>query len=122
MPRRPRKDTENDPNIYISRQFPPATTIEARENQLIALATDRAEQQLRDGTASSQVIVHYLKLGSTRERLEQELMEQKRELDAAKTEAMKSAKHVEELYANALNAMKRYSGNFGNEEDTYEDD
>ena len=50
-----------------------ALSPEAREQQLVAMATDLAEKQLRDGTASSQVITHYLKLGSTRERLEQEL-------------------------------------------------
>lgn len=88
----------------------PALTPEARENQLIYLATELAEQQLRDGTASSQVITHYLKLGSTKERIEKEILEKQKELISAKTEALQSAKRVEELYANAINAMKRYSG------------
>lgn len=89
---------------------PPAKTIEARENQLIALAVDLAEQQLSQGTASSQVITHYLKLGSTKERLEKDILEQQKHLLQAKTEAIQSAKKVEELYKNALNAMKSYSG------------
>jgi hypothetical protein len=88
----------------------PATTPEARENQLIALAVDLAERQLSKGTASSQVITHYLKLGSTKERLEKELLKEQMELMKAKTEAIQSAKRVEELYVNALNAMRSYSG------------
>jgi hypothetical protein len=89
---------------------PPAKTIEARENQLISLAVDLAEQQLSQGTASSQVITHYLKLGSTKERLEKEILEQQKHLLQAKTEAIQSAKKVEELYKNALDAMRTYSG------------
>lgn len=92
------------------RRYRPATTPEGRENQMIALAVDLAEQQLRDGTASSQVITHYLKMGSARERLEREMMEEKKKLLEAKTEAVNSAKRTEELYAKALNAMRSYSG------------
>ena len=88
----------------------PATTPEARENQLIALAEARAEEQLRNGTASSQVICHYLRLGSMRERLEREKLEDEVRLLKAKTEALESAKRVEELYSNALQAMRSYSG------------
>lgn len=88
----------------------PATTIEARENQMIALAVDCAEEQLRNGTASSQVIVHYLKLGSTKERIEKEILLKQKELIAAKTENLQSIKRIEELYKNAMEAMRRYSG------------
>lgn len=88
----------------------PALTPEAREDQLIALATNLAEQQLRDGTASSQVITHYLKLGTTRERLEREILREQKEMIKAKAEALKSEKRVEELYAEALSAMRKYSG------------
>ena len=98
------------------RRRPPATTPEARENQLISLAVDLAEKQLSKGTASSQVITHYLKLGSTKERIEKEILEKQKELIIAKTEAMKSAKKVEELYMNALNAMRAYSGHGGDDE------
>lgn len=94
----------------VSRKMRPALSPEARENQLISLAVDLAEQQLREGTASSQVITHYLKLGSTKEKIEKEILEKQKELINAKTENLKSAKRVEELYADALNAMKNYSG------------
>lgn len=92
------------------RKMRPALTPEARENQLIYLATDLAEKQLREGTASSQVITHYLKLGSSKERLEREKLEEENKLLRAKTEALQSAKRIEELYASAISAMKKYSG------------
>ena len=98
----------------------PAITPEAREDQLICLATDLAERQLREGTASSQVISHYLKLGSTRERLERERLEVENEMLRAKTESLQSSKRVEELYMQALNAMRRYSGQ--ESEDNYDED
>lgn len=98
------------------RRQPPATTPEARENQLIALAVDLAEEQLSQGTASSQVITHYLKMGSTKERIEKEILEKQKELLQAKTEAIQSAKRVEELYTNALDAMRSYSGQGGDNE------
>lgn len=101
------------------RSIRPAISPEARENQMIALAVDLAEKQLIEGTASSQVITHYLKLGSTKERIEKEILEKQKELITAKTEALQSAKRVEELYANALNAMRNYSGQgtSGNQDD-----
>lgn len=89
---------------------PPATSFEGRENQMVSLAVDLAERQLQEGTASAQVISHYLKLGSTRERLEQERLAQENELLKARVEAMASAKRVEELYMQALNAMRSYAG------------
>lgn len=88
----------------------PATTPEGRENQLISLAVDLAEEQLRNGTASAQVISHYLKLGSSREKLEQERLEQEVGLLKIKAEAIASAKRVEELYGQALDAMRSYAG------------
>lgn len=98
----------------------PALTPEAREGQLIALATDLVEQRLRDGTATSQEVVHFLRLGSMRERLERERLENENILLRAKTEALESQAKVEELYANAIKAMQRYSGNYNDDED--EDD
>lgn len=89
----------------------PATNPEARENQLIALAVDLAEKQLMEGTASSQVITHYLKLGSTKERIEKEILEKQKDLLEAKTDALRSAKRIEELYANAIDAFQIYRGN-----------
>lgn len=100
-----------------SRKMRPALTPEARENQLISLAVDLAEKQLMEGTASSQVITHYLKLGSTKERIEKEILEKQKELIVAKTESLQSTKRMEELYVNAIRAMKSYSGNGGSEED-----
>ncbi len=97
-------------NLPDSPRRPPGTTPEARENQLISAAVDLAEKQIREGTASSQVISHYLKLGSSRERLEQERIRHENELLTAKAEMMASQKKVEEMYALALVAMKSYSG------------
>ena len=77
---------------------------------MIALATNLAEQQLRDGTASSQVITHYLKLGSTKERLEKEMMEKQKELIEAKTKNLQSYEKIEELYNKAMAAMSEYTG------------
>lgn len=88
----------------------PATTPEAREQQLVALAVDLAEKQLLEGTASSQVITHYLKLGSTKEKIEKEILEKQKELIEAKTQSLQSAQRIEELYTNALDAMRNYSG------------
>lgn len=100
-----------------TKKIRPATTPEARENQLIALAVDLAEKQLVEGTASSQVITHYLKLATQKEKLEREILESKKELMKAQTENLQAAKRIEELYTNALKAMQHYSG-----QDTEEDD
>lgn len=88
----------------------PARTPEAREKQMINLAIDLAEKQLREGKASSQVITHYLKLGSTKEIIERDILERQKELLEAKTEAIKSAAKIEELYEGAIKAMRDYSG------------
>ena len=95
----------------MAKERAPAVTPEGRENQLIALAVNLAEKQLLKGSASSQVITHYLKLGSTKEDIEKQILRKQMELITAKTEAIKSGKKTEELYKNALNAMRRYSGN-----------
>lgn len=89
---------------------PPATTIEGRENQLIAAAVDLAEKRIRDGTASSQVLTHYLKLGSTREQLEKDKIRNENELLKARVEDMRSSAGIEEMYAEAIKAMRAYSG------------
>ena len=105
-------------NKRSSLDIRPALTPEARENQMICLAVDLAEEQLRNGTASSQVITHYLKLGSTKERIEKEILERQKELIVAKTENLKAAKRIEELYTDAIAAMRRYSGQ-GDTDDNY---
>lgn len=103
----PRRSKEEAPPKTRRR---PATTPDSRENQLIAKAVDLAEKQIEDGTVSSQVLTHYLKLGSSRERLEQERLRNENVLLKTKAEAMASAKKVEELYGQALNAMRSYAG------------
>ena len=97
----------------------PALSVEAREAHLIALAEDLAEQQLRDGTASSQLITHYLKLGSTRERLEKKLLAEQVELASAKKDNIRAQARQDEMYAAAMTAMPRYNGDVDEE---YEDE
>lgn len=94
----------------------PGLTPEARENQLIALATNLVEERLRNGTASSQEVTTILKLASTREKLEQEKLELELRMIEAKTEQLKSQASMEQLYSEAIKAMKTYSGN-GDEDD-----
>ena len=87
----------------------PAITPEGREDQMIAYAIDLAEQQLRNGTASSQVITHYLKLGSMKERQERQKLEEEIKLLKAKTEAIKSEQERNELYSQVIEAIRTYS-------------
>lgn len=97
-------------NASKERKIRPATTPEGRENQLISQAINLAERQLSEGTASAQVISHYLKLGSSRERLEQERLARENELLRVRAESMESSKEVQQLYQEALNAMRSYAG------------
>lgn len=83
---------------------------EAKENELISLAVDLAEKKLRDGTAPTQVIVHYLKLATERDQLERDMLEKKTELINAQIDSLESTKHIEELYSEAIKAMRIYSG------------
>lgn len=92
------------------RKTRPAITVEAQENKMISLAVELAERQLIEGTASSQVITHYLKLGTMKERLEREKLEEENKLLRAKTEALESYKDIKALYGEALKAMRKYSG------------
>ena len=98
-------------NANTDRKIRPALTPEARENQLIALAVDLVQQRLLDGSASSQETTHFLKLGSMKNQLEMEKLREENKLLKAKTESIQSDIRVEELYAEAINAMRRYSGN-----------
>ena len=117
MPRHTNKSSTNE----TKKTRRPAITPEAKENQMISLAVDLAERQLREGTASSQVISHFLKLGSSKEKLEQEILQVQKELIRAKADSMQSAKKTEELYNKALAAMRVYSGG-GPEDDEPPDD
>ena len=96
-------------------------TPEARENQMISLAMDLAEQQLRDGTASSQLITEFVKRGSTKARVEKELLEKQRDLAAAKAESIKAADRLEELLPKVMKAMGRYRGE-DDEEEEFDDE
>ncbi len=93
-----------------TKRFAPAKTDEERENQLISLAYDLVEQRLRDGTATSQETVHFLKLGSSREKLDREKIQLEMELDEAKKQSLQSASRIESLYADAVNAFASYQG------------
>jgi hypothetical protein len=99
----------------------PATTPEGREHQIVNLTMDLAERQIRDGTASSQVMTHFLKLASPRERLEREKLEAENAVLKAKVEQLQSARNVEQLYSEALNAMRQYSGQDPIEDEGYDD-
>lgn len=114
MPRIKKTNSSN-----TDRKIRPALTPEARENQLIALAVDLVEQRLLDGSASSQETTHFLKLGSMKNQLEMEKLREENKLLKAKTESIQSAKRVEELYTEAINAMRRYSGNTNANADEY---
>lgn len=96
----------------------PAYTTEAREAQLINMAINRAEQQLEDGTASSQVITHFLKLGTERAKLEREKIAAEVALANAKVDMIKSQQTSEQMYQEAISAFRTYTGN---SEDYYED-
>lgn len=102
-----------------TRKRRPALTPEARENQMISYAIDLAEKQLIEGTASSQVITHFLKLGSSKERIEKEILEKQKSLIEAKTKAYQSSDDMKELYAEAIKAMRTYSGHGDPDEDEY---
>lgn len=103
------------------RVFSPAISDEAREQQLVLLAYDLAEKQLRDGTASSQVIHDFLRLGSRRERLERDILEEQKKLVIAKTENLEFSKKLESIYLDAVKAMSRYQGRSDDEYETVED-
>lgn len=99
-----------DDSSSSARRIRPALSPEARENQMIALAVDCAERQLQEGTASSQVITHYLKLGTMKEKLELERLQGEIELQKAKTKALANAEEIKILYEQALTAMRTYNG------------
>ena len=105
-----KKVRKKDDKDSSSNKIRPALTPEARENQMISLAVDLAEKQLQEGTASSQVITHFLKLGSTKQQLEKQKLEEENKLLRAKTENLQSMGRIEELYEEAINAMGNYAG------------
>lgn len=110
MARNSKKVNESTPSLRNRRKIAPAATPEGRERQLISMAYDLAEEQIRNGTVSSQVLAQFIRAGAVHEMLEKEKLKADLELARAKVEALESAKHVEELYANAIEAMKSYGG------------
>lgn len=112
MPKKPKETFEViDEEIRFINA--PASSLESRENQLINHAINLAEKQLIEGTASSQVIVHYLKLGTQRERIERDILAKQAKLITAKTDSIETAKTTEELYNKAIDAMKSYGPSNG---------
>lgn len=101
---------KTDMSNTTARRQRPALSPEARENQLISYAIDLVEERLLNGTASSQETTHFLKLATTKARLEKEILEQQKELMVAKTEQIRSEQHKEELYEEVINALRKYNG------------
>jgi len=97
-------------NNKPKRASKPATTLEGRENQLISKAMDLVEKKIENGTATSQELTHFLKLGTTREILEQQRLAQENELLRAKVDRLASDTRQEALYEEAIAAMRRYAG------------
>lgn len=111
-----KKDQKNESQTESS--LPPVITEEALENAMISEAMKLAYRQLKEGTASSQVITHFLKLGSTKERVEREILERQKDLLTAKTEAINESKVTESLYREAIDAFRTYSGQKYEDDDT----
>ena len=88
----------------------PATTPEGREQQMISHAFDLAEKQLLDGSASAQVITHFLKFGSSQNKLEQEKLRKENLLAQARVDQISATAQNSELYQEAINMMKVYTG------------
>ena len=101
---------KENPSGESPRRRRPASTPESRESQMIGLADELAEKQLREGTASAQVITHFLKLGSSREKLEQAKLTLETKLVEAKTEQIAEQQRSAELFADAIKAMRMYQG------------
>ena len=114
MPRKKKED-----GLPQKRRLRPALTPEARENQLISLSMDVAEQKLLEGTASSQIIVHFLKLGTSKNELEMEKLRHETALLEAKKSSLEANQRSEEMYEKALRAFTKYRGleNGGDEDD-----
>lgn len=106
----PRIQEKRWTRLMANHKTPTARSAEAREMEMIALATDLAEKQLREGTASAQVITHYLKLATTREQLEKRELEAKIKMLEAKKEEIEAAKHDSELLSKAISAFTSYQG------------
>lgn len=121
MARKARVHSE-DEEERVERRSAPALNPEAREQELINDALNLAAKQMREGTASSQVITHFLKLGTERERTERELLQLNKELVKAKTEALEAQRRNQEMFENAIHAMGVYNGDEDDYDDEYDDE
>lgn len=110
--------TKGNSKSGVQRRSAPAVDPESRENQMIGLAVDQAEKMLMEGHAPTQIVVHYLRLATTKNQLEKEKLKKENILLEAKANAIESAARTEELYAKAIEAMRSYSGSI-NVEDNY---
>lgn len=125
MPRTKKKEQQTDEKETKRRRMPPVKSQEARQNQMIAMAENLAYEKLMNGTASSQIIMHYLNLGTKETELSLQSLEEDIKLKKAKTEAIETSKNIEKLYAKAITAMRGYSGvpeEEQDEEDVQRDD
>lgn len=113
----PRSKATPSTSTGTNRTTRPALSPEAEENQIISMAMDLAKKQIMEGTASSQVITHFLKLGSTKERIEKEILEKQKDLIEAKTKAYQASDEIKQMYTEALKAMRTYSGQGGDDDD-----
>lgn len=108
---KPTKRQKEEPRATrITRRQAPGRTIESREHQIARLAYDLVEEKIRKKTASSQELIYFLKMGSTKDRIEKMKLEHETNLLKAKTDALESQKKIEELYANAIRSMRLYQG------------
>lgn len=105
-----KKEVESPSNPNISPSHSTATTMEGRENELIALAYDAVEERIRNRTATSAELVHFLQLGSMKERLKRENLNADTELKRAKIDAVHQAEYSDQLYLKAIDAIKEYTG------------
>lgn len=112
----------NSRKSITKKKLPPASTPEARENQLISAAMDLAEERIMDGSASNTLLLHYLKLGTTKERLEKDMLMRKIDNLEAKTEAIHSAQNMDEMYKKAISAMRVYTGQGSYDDDVFNDE
>lgn len=108
--------TDEKKNKNAARRRPPAITLEARENELIAKAVDEAERRIEQGKASDSLLIHYLRQGTVKMQLEREKLAADVELAKAKTESIAQGQRIEELYSEAIKAMRTYSGQVEDDE------
>lgn len=113
-------DSSNKDGDQRKQKRPPATTPEGRENQMISLAFDQAELQLREGVAPAPVVVHYLKLATENAKLEREQIRLKNQLLIKQADQIDQVAKLEELYEEAIGAMRTYQGHTEPEEQDYD--